>query len=287
MYRSLFPWAIGVQAGTLEHGISAAVTGGFGGLECSADELARRIASDGLPQVLRLFQESGIRPSAFGLPVDWRGPEEKWRAGLEKLPELSAAAASLGCRRTTTWILPGSDALTLEANRSFHVERLRPVAHVLAQNGIRFGLEFISPKTLRDSFAHPFLYRMGEMLDLAAELGGNCGLLLDCWHWYTSHGTVADLKRLKPEQVVLVHVNDAPAGIDVDSQIDNSRALPAETGVIDIATFLRALDGIGYEGPVTPEPFKKELNDLPSDDARVAAVRQAMDRMFQVAGIAA
>ena len=36
-----------------------------------------------------------------------------------------------------------------------------------------------------------------------------------------------------------------------------------KTGVIDIAGFLQALQEIGYDGPVTPEPFKKELADLP------------------------
>ena len=99
------------------------------------------------------------------------------------------------------------------------------------------------------------------MLALGREIGPNVGLLLDCWHWYTSHGTLDDLKRLTAEQVVYVHVNDAPAGIPVDEQQDMVRALPGETGVIDIVGFLQTLRAIGYDGPVTPEPFKKELNE--------------------------
>jgi len=45
-------------------------------------------------------------------------------------------------------------------------------------------------------------------------------------------------------------------------QVDSVRALPGETGVIDIAGFLQALHAIGYSGPVTPEPFKKELGGM-------------------------
>ena len=60
---------------------------------------------------------------------------------------------------------------------------------------------------------------------------------------------------------------------------------PAETGVIDIAGFLQALQSIGYNGPVTPEPFKNELKDLPDDAARLKTVGAGMDKIFQQAGL--
>jgi sugar phosphate isomerase/epimerase len=85
--------------------------------------------------------------------------------------------------------------------------------------------------------------------------------------------------------VVYVHVNDAPAGVPVDEQVDNVRALPGETGVIDIAGFLQALQAIGYDGPVVPEPFKQELNTLPSDEARLQTVGTAMATIFRRAGL--
>ena len=72
----------------------------------------------------------------------------------------------------------------------------------------------------------------------------------------------------------------------VDEQVDNVRALPGETGVIDIAGFLQALRTIGYDGPVVPEPFKKELNDLPSDDDRLEVVGSAMTAIFRQTGLA-
>jgi sugar phosphate isomerase/epimerase len=124
------------------------------------------------------------------------------------------------------------------------------------------------------------------MLRLGAEIGPNVGLLVDCWHWYTSHGTIADLKSLEEKQVVYVHVNDAPRDVEVDKQIDNVRALPGETGVIDIAGFLRALKEIGYDGPVIPEPFKANLKDLPDDETRLQKVGASMDKIFRQAGLA-
>ena len=61
--------------------------------------------------------------------------------------------------------------------------------------------------------------------------------------------------------------------------------MPGETGVIDIGGFLGALQSIGYDGPITPEPFKQELSDLPSDDARLEAVRRSMDKIFSLANL--
>ena len=94
---------------------------------------------------------------------------------------------------------------------------------------------------MRDSAQYPFIYKMEDMLAMGAEIGPNMGLLLDCWHWHTSGGTIEDIKRLSPEQVVYVHVNDAPRGVGMDEYVDSVRGLPGETGVIDIAGY--GLDG--------------------------------------------
>ncbi len=286
MYKALSPPAIGVRTGNLQQAIAAAQRGGFDGVEFNVREVADLVDAQGVDYVKALFADAGLQAAGWSLPVDWRGPEEQWRVGLDELPRLAHAAAAIGSPRTMTWIMPSSNDRPLEENRQFHIERFTPIARILADNGCRLGLEFIGTKTLRDSQKYPFIYRMEDMLAMGAEIGPNVGLLLDCWHWYTSGGTLADLHVLRPEQVVYVHVNDAPAGIPIDQQIDTVRALPGETGIIDIAGFLQALDAIGYDGPVAPEPFKQELNDLPSDDARLQIVGAAMENIFREAGLA-
>lgn len=285
MYKTLSPGAIGVKPRDLEEAISFAHQGGFGGLEFSAAEVADLIDQHGADHVKGLFSDAGIRPAACGLPVDWRTSEANWRASLEQLPRLAAAAAAIGATRMSTYILSWSDELPLEQNRHLHVERFTPIARVLAEHGCGLGLEFLGPKTLRDGKAHVFIHTMEDMLAMADDIGPNVGLLLDCWHWHTSRSTVADIEALRSKQVVYVHVNDAPAGVDIDDQLDSVRGLPGETGVIDIRGFLGALQSIDYDGPITPEPFKKELADLPSDADRLERVGAAMNRIFERAGL--
>ena len=283
MYKALSAGAIGVHAGDLQNAIRLAAQYGFQGVEFNPAEVATLIEQQGIAYVQDLFAAANVRPAGFGLPTEWRGTEEKWRAELATLPRLAHAAAAIGGGRTATWIMPCSNERDWEENMAFHVERFLPIARVLAHEGVHLGLEFIGPKTLRDSQTYPFVHTMAQMLGMAQQIGPNVGLLLDCWHWHTSHSTVAELHNLTGEQVVYVHVNDAPTGVPTDEQVDSVRALPGETGVIDIAGFLQALKSLGYDGPVIAEPFSKILPTLPSDAERLQTVSAALDTIFQKA----
>ena len=272
MQKALSPGAIGVKAPNLEAAAEAARVGGFVAVEVSPSEVVER----GVEASRAALGE--IAAAGFGIPFDWRNDEDKWSLGLAALPAQAAAMAALGCRRCSTYIMPMSDARDYAQNEAFHVARLAPIAEVLAAEGIDLGLEYVGPKTMWSKGKYPFAHTMREMLALCEAVGPNVGLLLDCWHWYTSHETVADIEALRKEQVVYVHVNDGPKGVDVDDQLDGVRGIVATTGVIDLAGFLGALRKIGYDGPVVCEPFEKGLKDLPDDAARLKLVGEAMDR---------
>ncbi len=285
MYKALNPWAVGVKINTIEEGIAAAVNGEFDGLELSISSVADLIDEKGAVYVRSLFESAKIVPAGFGLTVDFRTSEEHFERGLKELPRFAKAASSIGCTRTATWITPCSDTLTFEENRKFHVLRFTPIAEILQQEGILLGLEFIGPQTLWQSKKYPFIHQMEPMLEMGRDIGLNVGLLLDCWHWHTSEGTLASLLALEPSQIAYVHVNDAPIGVNMEEYQDHVRGMPGETGVIDIKGFLQSLQTIGYEGPVVAEPFKTELNDLPTDNDRISAVSESMKKIFAIAGI--
>lgn len=276
MFRNLSPGAVGVQLPPDEL-LPAAAAAGFEGV----DPILSRPAAD----MTELFAAHGLQIGAMGLPVNFRSDEAAFQKGLQALPSAAANAQAVGCTRCATWLAPASDELTYAENFDLHVRRLRPVAMILADHGIRFGLEFVGPKTSRQSKGYEFVHRLDQALELCEAVGvANMGLLLDAWHWYTSGGTVEELRTLADEQIVQVHVNDAPEGIAVDQQVDNVRALPGATGVIDITSFLGALQAIGYSGPVTPEPFCAELRDMPPRDA-LRTVGDAMQNIWIRAGL--
>jgi sugar phosphate isomerase/epimerase len=285
MYRCLSPGAIGVGVG-LEEGLRLARLGNFEGLEVGMGDIASRLEQGSKEAVLDLFNQAEIKPGGWGLPVDWRTKDAaKFVEDLDKLPRFAAAAQAIGCTRCSTWVLPFSDERPLEDNIEWHIQRFTPVAQILGDHGCSLGLEFIGPKTMRNGHQYDFVYDMNDMLKLGARIGPNVGLLLDCWHWYTAGNTREELSRVSPDKVVYVHVNDAPAGIPVDEQVDNVRGMPGETGVIDIAGFLQTLQSIGYDGPVTPEPFSAKVRGISPEQA-VTMTGESMMKIWRQAGFA-
>ena len=284
MFTSLNPHTIGLSVPFLE-ALELASVAGFEGLDLPIQELNEMSHRLSPLDLKAYFEELLLRPGGWGLPVDFRRDEETYQKGLAQLPTYARIASELGSPWCATWILPFSDELDYDANMELHVRRLRPVAQILADNGCRLGLEFVGPQTMRQGHRYPFISTMAEALEMGNRIGtGNTGLLLDCWHWYTSHGSIEDLQRLTVDQVTYVHVNDAPAERSIDEQIDQQRLLPGASGVIDIASFLQALDHMGYDGPVVAEPFNAELNNLPALE-RVNETRASLSRIWTRAGL--
>ncbi len=284
MFKCLAPGAIGVNA-TLAEGLVYAKNGGFQGLDVNIREVARLVHESGADDVRGLFSDAGLKIGAWGLPVVWDGPQEDFERDLRALPKYAASGASVGAYRVSQWVTPASDERPFREQFRWCLSRFRPICEVLKDHGCSLGLEFIGPRTSRLGRKYGFIYSIGGMLGLCEALGtGNAGLLLDCWHWYTSLGILADLKGLTPHDVIHVHVNDAPAGVAVEEQRDQVRACPSETGVIDLVGFLKVLNEIGYAGPVTPEPFSRKVRELDAAEA-VRVTHRGLDDAWQAAGL--
>ncbi len=286
MFKNLSACAIGIRNVSLADTIELARASGFGGIDFNIREVAELADLRGLDYVRGLFAEAGVRPGQWGLPVAWN-KDDQWERDLADLPKLAALGRDLGCTRTATWIMPGSNDRPWAANWEWHVGRFRPIAQVLADQGCKLGLEFVGPKTLRDRFTFPFVYTLSGLMDLAAAIGtGNVGLLLDAWHLYVSGGSVDDLDRITAADIVTVHVNDAAEGVAIDEQLDNVRRLPMETGIVPLPAFMHKLIALGYDGPITPEPFSARTNAIAEPLEACKLTAEYMDKLWQAAGLA-
>ncbi|MEQ9409078.1 MAG: sugar phosphate isomerase/epimerase family protein [Fuerstiella sp.] len=269
--------AIGVRASQTE-AIELASRHGFESVYADPGFLAAQDEA-ALSDLKATMKQHHIVWGAAGLPVEFRRDEAAFQAGLKQLPAMARALQRAGVTRVSTWLKPFHEELTYVANFRQHARRLRQCVKILGDHNQRFGMEYVGPKTLWSSQRHTFIHTMAETKDLIAEIGeDNVGLVLDSWHWYTAHETVTDLKTLTNNDIVACDLNDAPAGIEIDQQIDNQRHLPSATGVIDLKSFLNVLTDIGYDGPVRAEPFNAALNALDNDQAcaaTAAAMRQA------------
>jgi sugar phosphate isomerase/epimerase len=278
MTMALSCGSIGISAKQSE-AIDLAARHGFESVEVDGPYLAS-LSEDQLAELLADMKSKKVVFGAAGLPVEFRQDEARFSEGMKRLPTVAAALERAGVGRVSTWIMPCHDSLTYLGNLRQHALRLREVAGILGQRKIRLGLEYVGAKSLWTSKRYPFVHTMAEMKDLIGETGApNVGFLLDTFHWWNAGETAGDILSLKNEQVVSVDLNDAPAGVPRDQQMDNRRELPCATGVIDVGAFLNALNQIGYDGPVRAEPFNKAVNALPREEAcavAAKALRQAV-----------
>lgn len=277
MFQSLNLGLANVAEKNFEKKLLLAKKYGFSYIEAGAQE----VMENGVENVRALLQKHGMQISSANLPFHpTQLDDDAFAAAMEALPAQAAALSAVGCTRCIIWIFPASDTLTKEENYAFHVKRLSAAAAVLKAYGMRLGLEFIGPYTGRKGKKYVFLYTAEEMLKLAKDCGDNVGLLFDAYHWYTGAHNKDVFDHIPDEScIVSVHVNDAPVGDPLELP-DSPRALPGETGMVDIACVINGLRKLGYTGPVIAEPFSPKLAAMETDDEKVACIKACMDKIM-------
>lgn len=274
----LTPGAVGIT-GELPEIIRLAQAHGFESVQPDAGWLARQDA-EGRRRLRAALDEAKLKWGAAGLPVEFRQSDEAFQKDLAALPGAAAALRAVGATRIGTWLMPGHNELEFAANLERHAKRLREVAGILRDHGLRLGLEHVGTPSLRARFKHPFVHNLAGTRQLIAAIGvPGTGFVPDSWHWWTAGDTAAALRELKNEDIVAVDLNDAPAGVPLAEQQDGHRELPAATGVIPVKEFLTVLLEAGYDGPVRAEPFNAPLNALDNEAAAaqvIVALRKAV-----------
>lgn len=276
---SLNPGAIGVSLSQVEL-IEIACTIGFEAITPMTAEISSMSGSqiESLLGQMSIFELSW---DAAGLPVDFRSDEVVFRQGLMRLPEVGAALKSVGVDRMSTWIMPTHQTYTYRNNFEVHVRRISQMADILNDYGIKLGLEYVGPKTLMARQRYSFIRSLTELQELLKEINKpNVGIQLDSFHWYCAGESVEDILRLDKNLIVTCDLNDAVFGRTADEQLDGERELPGHSGMIDIEGFLKALQTIGYEGPIRAEPFNESLNKM-NDDLALRVTFDAMKKSFE------
>ncbi len=265
---------------------------GYGGVDWSLGP-AR---TAGLDATRALLAELKIRPTIVSLPLagPFAGDDEAFKQKLPQLADDAAFTAAVGCSKMMM-VLPATSPAPKDEYRKLVRDRLAAVSEVLQRSNIRLGLEFLGPLYMRMGGAGPrgaaaaaapaaggaatenaggrpagpprtpFIWTLAETVDLAKDCGANTGAVLDAWHWHHSGSTVNDILAAGKSRIIHVHVSDAKPA-PAEEVRDNQRWMPGE-GVIDLVGFFQALQKIGYDDGVSPEPLGRVTTEMSADDA--------------------
>lgn len=226
------------------------------------------------------MKAAGLAWGAAAVQPFFVNDDARFNERKEEIMQIAKALQRTGVARCFTWTMSSSDVMTYRANFRLHVQRAREVGKILAEQGLRLGIEYLGTRmlTLRGKFS--FIRTSAEMKELTTEVGlANVGIALDSWHWFQAGETEQDILKLTNQDVVTADICDAPANVPREQMPDSPRKLPCTTGVIDLKAFLRGLVKISYDGPVGTEPFDKSLGKMSTDDA-MAAATNAMKKGF-------
>ncbi|GBC99369.1 Inosose isomerase [bacterium HR17] len=260
-----------------EEFVALAKRHGFPAVEFGIEWLAEKASKEGVSAAREWLAQQGVTHAAFWLPVRWRDDEAAFQASLQTLPQKAQTAQAIGCTACVTYIPPSVPDDPV-AFRGMVVRRFREVCAVLADYGVRLGIEWVAPAHFRQS-GNPTLWRMDQALELCDAIGApNIGLLVDSFHWFCAQHTLDELRALPHERIVHVHINDAPDR-PVDAQVDNERVMPGE-GIIDLVGFVRALRAAGYDGAVSVEVLSKTLPQQFSKDELAAWAKRNLDQLL-------
>lgn len=264
---ALNPGTIGVRANfaqTLDYAIQYQ----YEAISPFTQEVMEKYSDGQLNEILAKMKEKGISYDSTNVPVEFRHDNTRFNEDFKGLRKFCQTMEKQGATRMNTWIISSHSELTYNENMKQHAYRLGECAKVMKDHGIRFGLEYLGPRTMMTQSRYPFIGSMKEGKELIGEIGeSNVGFVLDTFHWYCADDTIEDIRTLKPEDVVVVDLNDARLGLTRETQWDGKRELPMATGVINTKDFLQGIIDIGYEGPVRTEPFNQVLNEMENEEA--------------------
>ncbi|MCU0229078.1 MAG: sugar phosphate isomerase/epimerase [Bryobacterales bacterium] len=218
---------------------------------------------EGVEATRDLLASRSLRAAVAGCPVNFREDEAKFQDTLRALPDAARFCAAIGCPRMVTWVLSSYDQPKTEM-WTLLTRRFGAIAKVLADHGMRFGLEYLGPLHIRTAKPHMFAYTMAEFLTLAADCGPNVGILFDTWHWHHAGDTLDDIRKAGKSLIVHVHANDAPKL--PPAEIRDSERLFCGEGVIPLRDVFRTLREIGYQDAVSPEVLGRGIKQMPLEE---------------------
>ncbi|MEV4093023.1 sugar phosphate isomerase/epimerase family protein [Streptosporangium saharense] len=226
---------------------------------------------------LSVAAASGIVPAGPVLPAPLLITDDAYTATLTNLPERLAAFQTIGCQVATVLLNPrtGDDPRSAAATA---VKRLRALAEVAADHGVRLAVEAVGVRAGLDAClegSHEVAATLPRLAGLLERIGrDDVGVCVDSFHWAATGADPAHLTGLAPLRIEHVQIADVPADLSPDRWTDEMRLFPGE-GALDWTAFTGALEAAEYGGSLSVELFNPELRLLPESEIATRAYATA------------
>lgn len=231
--------------------VQAIARAGYKGLGWWHADLEHALEKYSYKQIKQILGDNGIKYLELEFVIDWFAKGENRKASNKRRKLLLQAAEKLGARHIKIGNFFDQPAPMDKLVKEF--ARICEEAGNAGTNIVFELIPWVTPGTLKDALT---------MVQTAGAPNG--GLMLDLWHLHSLKVANSEIEKLPLQYVKGVELNDGPAVLANDGtwvdQTVNHRQL-CGNGVFDIKGFIKAIDKLGYTGPVGLEVLNKDMRD--------------------------
>jgi len=218
-----------------------------------------------------ILAESGMKYLELEFLVGWIAEGEEYAQANIVLDDMLAAAQALHVRHLK--IGPDMHAKNWPMQRM--IDRFGGLCDKAAVYGTGVVLEPVPWSSVAD---------LETAVALVAGAGrSNGGLLLDIWHLGRGGIAYSDIATIPPGLIHHVELDDADAEIRgslIEDTINHRRF--CGQGILDVAAFLQAVLGQGYDGPFGIEIISEIERQHPFADVAADAIRTARNEFAKL-----
>ncbi len=218
-----------------------------------------------------ILAESGMKYLELEFLVGWIAEGEEYAQAEIVLDDMLAAAQALDVRHLK--IGPDMHAKNWPMQRM--IERFGGLCDKAAVYGTDVVLEPVPWSNVAD---------LETAVALVAGAGrSNGGLLLDIWHLGRGGIAYSDIAAIPPGLIHHVELDDADAEIRgslIEDTLNHRRF--CGQGILDVAAFLQAVLGQGYDGPFGIEIISEIERRRPFADVAADAIRTARNEFAKI-----
>jgi 2-keto-myo-inositol isomerase len=255
----------------LQEDLRAAAMAGFPMVELWGEKFEKFFADHTPDDLKRLLDGYGLRAAAIDLvALDYSQPENVAIA-VERARYLGGIAQAIGCDLLLLCSWGDLHGRSKEEGISLVAEYIQPVCAAAAEFGCRLAIEPLGRQAV--------IPGCEEALAIIEQAGQpNLGLMWDFFHYYKSEVPLDAIRRIPPEKLWLVHVDDAPA-LPPEELKDPDRVYPG-AGAMPLPTYFAILRDLGYQGPVSVELFNRDYYERPIEEITLNAYRSLQHYQF-------
>jgi sugar phosphate isomerase/epimerase len=228
--------------------VAAAAAAGFNGIGLFTGYCESGTSA---AQMRRIADDHAIVIAELEWLTDWWCEGDRGRQSRDMEERMYEAADALGSRHLVIAAVAHGE----HPDAGAVAERFAELCERADEHDLLVGIEFFPGSEIRDA---------GAAWDIARYAGANGGVLVDSWHYFRGAANPAHLRAIPAQRIVAIQFDDADQEV-IGSLFEDTtlrRRLPGE-GSFDLAGFIRLLDEIGVQAPISVEIFSPEHQGLP------------------------